>query len=39
LAKFLEKVSYWIGVCPVPAQKEQRGNQQGNAAQTNKAIN
>ena len=39
MADFLEKVSYRIGVCPVSAQKEQRGNQQGNAERTNEAIN
>jgi len=39
LAKFLEKVSYRIGICPLSAQKQQRGNEQTNAARTNKAIN
>jgi len=39
LAKFLEKISYRIGVCPRFAQKEERGDQQGNAARTNKAMN
>lgn len=39
MANFLEKVSYRIGVCPVSAQKQQRGYQQGNAAPGNEAIN
>jgi hypothetical protein len=39
LANFLEKVPYRIGICPLSAQKQQRGNQQTNAARTNKAIN
>ena len=39
MADFLEKVSYRIGVCPLSAQRQQRGNQQTDAARTNKAIN
>jgi len=39
LANFLEKVPYWIGVCPVSAQKEERDDEQGNPARTNEAIN
>jgi hypothetical protein len=39
MADFLEKVSYRIGVCPMSAQRQQRSNQQGNAARRNEAIN
>jgi len=38
VANFLEKVSYRIGVCRRPTQKQERDDQQGNAARTNQAI-
>jgi hypothetical protein len=39
VTNFLEKVSYWIGVCPLSAQKEERGDQKWSPARTNEAIN
>jgi len=38
LAKFFEKVSYRIGVCPVSAQEEERYGEEVNPAGRDEAV-